>query len=177
MQREPSELARQHEAHKAVRAKLWGTPPKRKPLPVQRRKPKPLDVSKFETRASFHVFSPATDFVVPEITVNEARPSMQRIALKVLESFPGVTLDDLKGPRRARRLVVPRQLAMYAIITQRKDLSFPTVGKFFRRDHTTVIYAVKKMLAFLEADESALKWTGTKSPTVQRIVEAWERGQ
>jgi len=54
-------------------------------------------------------------------------------------------LDELRGPRRQQRIVLPRQLAMYIL---RMDLkaSFQEIGMMFGgRDHTTVMYSVEKI--------------------------------
>jgi len=67
---------------------------------------------------------------------------------EVLARYPGYTLEDLRGSRRGRDVVAPRQLAMYEVYTQRKDLSLPWIGRFFGgRDHTTVLNAVRRVKA------------------------------
>lgn len=64
---------------------------------------------------------------------------------EVLQHFPDVTWEDVKGVRREKRLIEPRQLCMVALYEQRKDLSLSTIGRIFHRDHTTVLHAVKKL--------------------------------
>ncbi len=57
----------------------------------------------------------------------------------------GITLDELVGDRRTKRVVVPRQVAMY-LSRELTDASLPAIGRAFGgRDHTTVIYAVQKV--------------------------------
>lgn len=82
------------------------------------------------------------------------KPSMTEIAAEVLQSFPGVTLEELKGIHRKRNIVAARQLAIYQIRYRRPDLSYPTIGRFFGgRDHTTCIHAVQKIERLMQAAE------------------------
>lgn len=56
-----------------------------------------------------------------------------------------VTIDELVGEKRTKRIVVPRQVAMY-LSRELTDASLPAIGRAFGgRDHTTVIYAVQKV--------------------------------
>ncbi|QIG70462.1 chromosomal replication initiator DnaA-like domain-containing protein [Rhizobium phage RHph_N28_2] len=72
----------------------------------------------------------------------------KHIIAEVLEKFPGVTWADLKSQRRTRDVVYPRQLCMYEVHRQRKDMSYPKIGRLFGgRDHTTVLHAVRKIAA------------------------------
>ena len=64
-------------------------------------------------------------------------------------------LAELKGQRKNKQLVWPRQLAMY-LCRRHTAGSFPEIGqKFGSRDHTTVIYAVKKIEEAIARDEEA----------------------
>jgi chromosomal replication initiator protein len=59
--------------------------------------------------------------------------------------YYGVTLDELNGDKRTRRIVGPRQVAMY-LSRELTDASLPAIGRAFGgRDHTTVMYAVQKV--------------------------------
>jgi chromosomal replication initiator protein len=59
--------------------------------------------------------------------------------------YYGVTLDELIGDKRTRRIVGPRQVAMY-LSRELTDASLPAIGRSFGgRDHTTVMYAVQKV--------------------------------
>jgi chromosomal replication initiator protein len=56
-----------------------------------------------------------------------------------------IGFDELIGHKRTRRLVTPRQVAMY-LSRELTDGSLPNIGKAFgNRDHTTVMYAVQKV--------------------------------
>ena len=63
---------------------------------------------------------------------------------KTAEYF-GITMDELTGTSRSRVYVTARQIAMY-LCRQLTDLSLPKIGEHFGgKDHTTVMYAVKKV--------------------------------
>jgi chromosomal replication initiator protein len=66
-----------------------------------------------------------------------------------------ISFDELVGDRRTKRVVVPRQVAMY-LCRELTDASLPAIGRAFGgRDHTTVIYAVQKVAKQM-ADEGAV---------------------
>jgi chromosomal replication initiator protein len=66
-----------------------------------------------------------------------------------------ISLDELVGEKRTKRIVVPRQVAMY-LSRELTDSSLPVIGRAFGgRDHTTVIYAVQKVAAQM-ADEGSI---------------------
>ncbi|MGB3482755.1 MAG: chromosomal replication initiator protein DnaA [Mycobacterium sp.] len=55
------------------------------------------------------------------------------------------TVEELRGPGKTRALAQSRQIAMY-LCRELTDLSLPRIGQAFGRDHTTVMYAQKKIL-------------------------------
>jgi chromosomal replication initiator protein len=57
-----------------------------------------------------------------------------------------VTVDELRGPGKTRSLAQSRQIAMY-LCRELTDLSLPKIGQAFGRDHTTVMYAERKVRA------------------------------
>ncbi|RZT24593.1 chromosomal replication initiator protein DnaA [Mycobacterium sp. BK558] len=54
------------------------------------------------------------------------------------------SVDELRGPGKTRALAQSRQIAMY-LCRELTDLSLPKIGQAFGRDHTTVMYAEKKI--------------------------------
>ncbi len=59
-----------------------------------------------------------------------------------------VSVADLEGPCRQQRFAVPRQIAMALCYRRLKPFgySLPMIGKRFGdRDHTTVLFACRKM--------------------------------
>ena len=64
---------------------------------------------------------------------------------EVVARHYAITLDEIVGEKRTKRVVVPRQVAMY-LCRELTDASLPAIGRAFGgRDHTTVIYAVQKV--------------------------------
>ena len=82
---------------------------------------------------------------------SEANLTMTDI-LRVTAKHYGLEPADLKSKGRRQELVVPRQLAMF-LIRDMTAHSFPEIGQFFNgRDHSTVVYAVRKVADRLESD-------------------------
>lgn len=54
------------------------------------------------------------------------------------------SVEELRGPGKTRALAQSRQIAMY-LCRELTDLSLPKIGQAFGRDHTTVMYAEKKI--------------------------------
>lgn len=66
-----------------------------------------------------------------------------------VSNYFGVPLADLKSPTRTRTLTLPRHVAMY-LCRELTDLSLPKIAEEFnRRDHTTVMNAVRKVEALM----------------------------
>jgi chromosomal replication initiator protein len=61
-------------------------------------------------------------------------------------SYFETTVEELRGPGKTRALAQSRQIAMY-LCRELTDLSLPKIGQAFGRDHTTVMYAEKKIRA------------------------------
>jgi chromosomal replication initiator protein len=56
-----------------------------------------------------------------------------------------LSVDDLYGSSRSQAVATARQIAMY-LCRERTNLSLPKIGQLFgNRDHTTVMYAYKKI--------------------------------
>jgi chromosomal replication initiator protein len=64
-------------------------------------------------------------------------------------AYFGLSIEELTGPSRGRHLVMARQIAMY-LCRELTDLSLPKIGaQFGNRDHTTVMYADRKINTLL----------------------------
>jgi chromosomal replication initiator protein len=71
--------------------------------------------------------------------------------------FFNIKVSELKGPRRTRQVVVPRQIAMY-LARKHTGMSLPEIGKRFGgRDHTTVLHAIRKITGCVEEDAAYRK--------------------
>jgi chromosomal replication initiation ATPase DnaA len=81
--------------------------------------------------------------------------SVERIVRTTCEQF-GVLRVELEGHQRQRAISTPRLVAM-AISRRLTDLSFAQIGRLFGgRAHTTVLYATKRMDAYVAAAAQVL---------------------
>lgn len=55
----------------------------------------------------------------------------------------GVTVEDLIGWGRTTRLVNARRAAIWAL-HQRNTMSLKQIGRLLKKDHTTILYAIRK---------------------------------
>ena len=63
-------------------------------------------------------------------------------------------VDDLYGSSRSQAVATARQIAMY-LCREMTDLSLPKIGQLFgNRDHTTVMYANKKIAQLMKERRS-----------------------
>jgi chromosomal replication initiator protein len=73
--------------------------------------------------------------------------------MKVVGRHFNVAKADLLSPRRARSVVVPRQIGMY-LAKKLTSRSLPEIGRRFGgRDHSTVLHAVRKIDEQIRGDE------------------------
>lgn len=73
--------------------------------------------------------------------------SMQISAATIMAAtaeYFDTTVEELRGPGKTRALAQSRQIAMY-LCRELTDLSLPKIGQAFDRDHTTVMYAERKV--------------------------------
>ena len=72
-----------------------------------------------------------------------------------------VTPQEVKGRRRNRDIVLPRQVAMYLARTE-TQASLPEIGAALGgRDHTTVLYGFQKIEGLLEQDSNLRRQVAT----------------
>ena len=94
---------------------------------------------------------------VASVALRDLLPRRESISLEqILEavaSFYGLKVEDLKGRRRSKELVRPRQMAMY-LMREEVKASLPQIGEALGgRDHTTVLYGHRKICDQIERDE------------------------
>jgi len=72
-------------------------------------------------------------------------------------NYFNVSLKDLKGKKRKKAIVMPRQIAMY-LSRELTEASLPRIGnEFGGKDHTTVIHAYDKITESLKTDTELQK--------------------
>jgi len=92
----------------------------------------------------------ATDALADTVTIHQ-KPGLEQIVKVVLKRFD-MRLGQLQSKRRSRHIVLPRQICMY-LARQMTDLSLEDIGTYFGgRDHTTVMYACRKIEQGMQND-------------------------
>nr|WP_225366640.1 chromosomal replication initiator protein DnaA [Lentilactobacillus kefiri] len=72
-------------------------------------------------------------------------------------SYFHISISDLKGKKRMKSIVMPRQIAMY-LAREMTSNSLPKIGKEFDgKDHTTVIHACDKIAEIIKLDSDLRK--------------------
>ena len=93
----------------------------------------PISIELAQAVLSNVLYNPKTRQITPE-----------RIA-KAVSEYYGVELDQLKGQKRDKAIVVPRQIAMF-LMREETDVSLLRIGaELGNRDHSTVLHACDKI--------------------------------
>jgi len=85
-----------------------------------------------------------------------------------------LSIDDLLGPQRHRRLAWPRLVAQWAIDRYCPHYSLAQIGQMFHRDHTSVMHGIRVTEERLAIDHPFVKELVTK--VRQRLAAAAEGG-
>jgi len=102
--------------------------------------------------ALFNQMKPNGDLTLEEVAHTIGKDSetkreqikVPQVIKEVAKSF-GVTVKDMKGPRRTKELALARQVAMY-ILREEFSYKLEEVAKHLNRtDHTTVLHAIDKI--------------------------------
>lgn len=89
--------------------------------------------------------------IVGQDDVNVIQPTD---IISATASYFRLTVDDLYGSSRSQAIATARQIAMY-LCRERTNLSLPKIGQLFGgRDHTTVMYAYKKISELMKERRS-----------------------
>lgn len=87
------------------------------------------------------------------ITKKERVISIEYIQDVVAKYF-GIDIKDMKSSKKSNDIVFPRQIAMY-LCRNIANASFPKIGdEFGKRDHTTVMHAVKKIEKEIKSNQN-----------------------
>jgi chromosomal replication initiator protein len=86
------------------------------------------------------------------IPVQDSTPvSIETIQLAVAAHY-AISVEEMKGKRRDKNIVFPRQVAMY-LIREETESSLPVIGSAFGgRDHTTALHAIEKITELMRED-------------------------
>lgn len=71
--------------------------------------------------------------------------------IKVIAEEYGISSSDIKGKKRTKNIIMPRQIAMY-IAREITEFSTTEIGAEFGRDHTTVVHSCQKIEEAIKED-------------------------
>jgi chromosomal replication initiator protein len=90
--------------------------------------------------------------VLKDIIVDKSRDVTVEMIQKYVADQFRIKLSDMKSDKRLKALVVPRQIAVY-LCRELTKASYPEIGdKFGGKDHSTIIYSMKKVERQLAQD-------------------------
>lgn len=139
------ELARQHQAYKAVRQRIWNIPAWKPQAPETPKnvvlfKPRIPNPAWKEEEMQFDAHVHQFRRRLAEMAFNPARTHIKDRCTEL-----GLSYQAIIGQGRRREIVIFRQLFMWEI-QQKFGLSYPAIGRLFGgRDHTTALHAVRKI--------------------------------
>ena len=87
-------------------------------------------IKSFNTATEVHVGEPP-----------ESKRTMMEITKEILLQHPSMSFADIRGRRRTKAVVKVRHEIVRAIVKERPDLSFPAIGRFMHKDHTSILSA------------------------------------
>jgi len=107
------------------------------------------------------------DEVVKFLTGSENQLSSRAISDLVGRQFK-VSFDDLQSKSRKRTVAFPRQVAMY-LCRKHTEETLADIGKVFRRDHSTVMHAIKVVSSLNRRDASVSQQLKLLSDKVRNL--------
>lgn len=87
--------------------------------------------------------------ILKDIIVDKSKEISIELIQKTVADYYKIKVSDIKSEKRLKNFVLPRQIAIY-LCRELTKASYPEIGeKFGGKDHSTVIYAVKKIGALI----------------------------
>lgn len=118
-----------------------------------------------ELEGALHRLIASANFTKREIDIDLAKETLQDLTQfqsrqvtieniqKTVAHYYQMRVVDLNSKKRSRQIARPRQIAM-ALAKELTELSLPDIGDAFGgRDHTTVLYACRKIDELIQSDE------------------------
>ena len=75
-----------------------------------------------------------------KLTKNE-REQLANDIVDTVSNYYGISIADIKGRCRKRKIVKPRQVIMFLLRTKAR-MMLSDIGEVMNRDHTTVIHSI-----------------------------------
>ncbi len=118
-------------------------------------------LNKISAVHQFRNMEPTLESIKPIVASFEAENIKKTVTpkqvIQVVSEYFDITLDEVLGKSREKRLAFPRQIIMYLLREEMKS-SYPTIGtELGGRDHTTAMHAHTKIAGMLDGDEKLQK--------------------
>lgn len=105
-----------------------------------------------------HVTEKLPEVIVPvpaKVDIVDKLPTMEEIARACAEHF-SFTMAQMRGRLQHAHLIRARHVAMFLCRVDARR-SYPEIGRFFNRDHTSVMTADRKIFALREKGDRQLE--------------------
>ena len=79
--------------------------------------------------------------VLKQRMTKSEREQLASDILNTVSNYYGVSIEDIKGKCRKRRIVKPRQIIVYLLRTKAR-MVLSDIGYVLNRDHTTMIHSI-----------------------------------
>lgn len=79
----------------------------------------------------------------------------QQIVKKTAKFF-NLKMEDLLSSSRRSEIVKPRQIAIF-LMRKEGNFSYPAIGDFFKKDHSTIMHSYNKIKDAVKRDESLMR--------------------
>ncbi len=86
--------------------------------------------------------------------------------IKAVEKYFNLSKDTIVSTKRGKTYTIPRQYAMY-IVRELTDSSYPEIGREFKKDHSTVMHNINKVMEDMKND---LKIYNTVNDLIKNIT-------
>ena len=91
-----------------------------------------------------------------ELLKRDTRPISAELIQESVANYYGITVGDLKSPKRNHDITVPRQMAMY-LVRERMGRSLTKIGEAFGgRHYTTVMSSIEKVEKSMKASPNVV---------------------
>ena len=94
----------------------------------------------------------AEDILKDVMSTDESEQLTPRILMNVVCEHFRISEEDLMSSRRNKEIVMPRQITMY-LCREVLNMKQETIGRLLHKDHSTVIYGIKKVHDDMANDE------------------------
>jgi len=93
-----------------------------------------------------------TEKILSSILVDKEKNALtKKDILQTITAFFEIDKDDLLSISRKKNIALPRQITMFLFKKELK-MSYPEIGEYFKRDHTTALYAFNKIAQELKTN-------------------------